>query len=136
MADVTTFVDGVQTVEHIGTKIAMAENILDFSKTPVSANDVVDALTIPKGAVLLEVGLRVIIGETGTLNIGDSDDADGFFAVQSMATAGLFLSDGVLAGNKAYADEDMIEVIPSADLDSGKISIFAIYGILESINPG
>jgi hypothetical protein len=113
-----------------------AENVLDFSDINVSSGDVVQALKIPKNALVKNVWSKVITAEGGaaTVNVGDEDDADGWdAAVNVNAEAGIIKGDGALAGGKHYTAEDTIDLVPSADLDTAKVLVVAEYTILEQV---
>lgn len=135
MATITEFVDGVQAREHIGGHLVVAENKLDFSALNVSAADVVQAVKIPAGALVMDVWLKVTTAEGGAGNtdVGDADNVDGWDVDVDINAAALTLGDGAYAGGKYYAAEDTIDLIPSVDLDTAVVTVVVAYAVLERV---
>jgi len=133
MSTVTTFVDKKQAVEMEKTILVKAENTLDFSELNVADLDVVEALDIPAGAFVFKVGVNVLTAETGSHTLGDADDADGWDTVIDTSATGVVVGDGAYAAGKLYTSADTIDLTIGADLDSGKVSVFALYAQLEDL---
>jgi len=150
MATVTTFVDGTQTTNHIGTKMVYAENKLDFSATNVSSADVVQALKIPKGAIPLMVDVKMVTAEgaTATATVGDGTDPNGYDNDINLNTTGrvCFPTRGTDAYANAtsdaepglirepYSADDTIDIVPGADLDTAVLVISCVYAISDTVS--
>lgn len=129
MATVSTFLKGAasQVGKFLGGQPVWIENKLDFSETNVSASDVVQALKLGAGAVVLRFATEVVTveGGTATANIGDGNDADGYDAAVNFNSAGLVVGDGALVGGTKYTSADTIDIVPANDLDTAVIRVMA-----------
>ena len=134
MSIITKFTDKTSPIGGVKTQVFKAERVLDFSLTPCLSGDVVQAIEVEAGDVVLSAGIKVVTGETGTVTYGDGVDPDLFVTSQSVATAGIFVANGdiLTAGSKAYAAADTLDLTLSADLDSGKIAVYAVIAKLEN----
>lgn len=135
MATVTTFVDGKQEVKLEGGMKVVSETQLDFSATNVSAADVVQAIKIPAGAIVTDVWLRVETaeGSAGNTDVGDDANVDGWDVDVDINATGLTIGDGAYVGGKYYATANTIDLIPSIDLDTAVVQVFAEYFVNEVI---
>jgi len=115
MATITSFAAGKGATQHIGGFTVINENVLDFAVTPVKSGDVVQAMKIPKNAILKDVRIEVLTVEGGaaTINVGDLTDPDGIdVAVDVNSAAGIIKADGAyMAAGKRYAATSTIDVI-------------------------
>lgn len=133
MAIISYFLKGpaTQNLKLLGGHKGVAENFLKFADNNVSASDVVEAIQIPKNAIVTHVRIEVITAEGGvvTLDVGDAVDPNGWVAAaDGNAAAGVIVGAGALATNgKRYTDVDTIDIIPSADLDTVEIYIQAEF---------
>ena len=135
MSTITSFLTGQQELKRLGGEILVAENALDFSATNVAGSDVVQAVKIPAGAIVLDVWLRVgtVEDSTATLDIGDATDPNGWDAAVDAEALALTIGDGAYAGGKYYSAADTIDIVPSAGLDTAVVQVFAKYFITEVI---
>lgn len=129
MATISTFLKGQasQVSKALGGYAFWIENKLDFSETNVSASDVVQALKLGPGAVVLRFLTEVVTAEggTATANIGDGNDADGYDATVDFNATGLVVGDGALVGGTKYAAADTIDIVPANDLDAAVVRVMA-----------
>lgn len=138
MATVTTFIDEVSSTEFLAGEATIAHNRLDFSAANVSNADVVQALQIPKGALVTAVFVHIgtVEGGVATADIGDATDPNGWDALVDLdSSAGTVTrsEDGTdaLAVGKLYTSADTIDVVPTADLDTAVIDVFAHYAVIK-----
>ncbi len=138
MATVTTFVDNVPTVKLLNDNMVKAEQTIDFSVTNVSAADVVQVLNIPKAALVTKAGCNVAVAEgaTATATFGDATTADGWDASVNLNSTGNYISTegtDTYGAGKVYTAADTLDLTVSADLDAGKVYVYAIYCIIEGL---
>ena len=140
MGIITTHVNPVG-IPHSGIKSAyVMRNRLDFSAIPVAASDVVEALKIPAGTMVLAVCTRVITAEGGTCTatVGDGDAAAGWDgSVNLNATAGTTTqsipgTDATATTGKLYAAEDTIDLTMGHTTDA---AVFDVYALCVDMNP-
>jgi hypothetical protein len=136
MAIVTSFLIGsaFSVGQNLGGNSFFAENVLDFAETSVSSGDVVQAIKVPNGAMVVGFWLECLTAEGGvaTVNLGDGGDVDGYDATVNVnSAAGVIKGDGAYVGGRRYSADDTIDVIPTADLDTAKIRVVVQYIILE-----
>lgn len=100
----------------------------DASQRNLAAADTVVIGTIPKGAYVYNAFVEVLaIDGSGTVDVGDEDDADGWVDGQSVATLGtVAIGAGTLAGGKLYtAAQSLILTAPSGvTLDTLKLRVY------------
>ena len=114
MTDYTTYSDGSPVVRSGGSnaagfpKVTIFENTFDATRRNLDADDTVEVLDIPAGTLVTDVFVQVLNGEASqTLNVGDSDDPDGWVAAADVATTGTRVrGGGALAAGKFYATGD------------------------------
>ena len=120
-------------------KLGVIENIVDYSKTPSGAGDVVQVLNVPEGFFVVMSGAEVLVAEGGTAagTFGDGATAAGYLtALDANATGykyrGLTLTEaapntvtGYSAG-KLYTAADTIDHTTTNALDAAKIRYFAV----------
>ena len=132
MSTITTFTDKSQSVELPSTYVQKNEAVINFSETACLSGDVVQCLDIPANSVVFKVGAKVLTAEAGTHTLGDGADVDGYLTALDSSSTGVSLAGGALAGGKYYSVADTIDLVLGADMDSGKVSVFALYGQLEA----
>lgn len=147
MTTYTTYTDGATVTASGGSNAAgfpavtVIENIFDAGRRNLAAADVVEVLSIPAKTKVLDLFYEVLTADaTQTINVGDGDDADGFFAAADIGTAGnkaalsLALTTGTpntvtgYSGGKFYSAADTIDItVPSGKaLDTLKIRFCAV----------
>jgi hypothetical protein len=143
MAIVTTALQAATGNSQRGRNAYMVETTIDFANHTVdpSAGDVVQAITVPAGSMILAAGLEVVTALTldndadddVTIDLGTDTEADkyvdGFDA--DAATAGTYAAaDATAAGPEVHGTAntlDMTFAATSADgISAGKIRVFAI----------
>jgi hypothetical protein len=134
MRVITAFSNKTNPVSGIKTQVFKAEQVIDFSLTPCLSGDVVECIKVEAGDIVLTAGLKVLAGETGTVEYGYGVDPNYFVTSQSVASAGIVVANGasVAAGSLAFAAADTLDLTLSADFDSGKIACYAVIAKIES----
>lgn len=132
MSTITDFNDGLNEVQVEKTLLVKSEVVLDFSITAGISGDVVSAVKVPANSLVIKAGTNVLTTETGTHTLGDAVDPDGWDTSINSANAGLTVGDGANATGKLYSSADTIDLTLGADMDSGKVVVFAIYAQLEN----
>ncbi len=106
--------------------------VWDFAKNPKVATNVLEAIYIPAGAVVLSTYFECLEpeGATCTADIGHTGgDVDGFDGTVNLnSAAGPVVGDGALQaiGGIAYAAEDTIDILLGHDTDAAKIRLTAM----------
>lgn len=138
MGTVTDFVTGKQEVKDLGTGICVTQNLLDFTKKAGASSDVVQALKIPAGALVLDVWciVRTAQGATCTATVGDGDGANSWDASTNLnATAGTVTSSlkgtDAYAVGKYYSAADTIDLVLGHTANAAKIVVCAKYAMIE-----
>lgn len=132
MSTITTISDKNSPVEYLKTVIVKDEVVVDFSKVAAVSGDIVQVLTIPANSVVIKTGVKVLTAETGTISVGLGAGTE-FDTSVNVGVTGCTIGDGSGATGTYFAAEDTIDVaLLSADLDSGKISVWAIFAQLEN----
>lgn len=134
MSTITNYTDKSQPCEVEATYQMKNEAVLDFTTVPCVSGDVVQALQIPAGAFVSNVGIKVLTAEANTVQVGDGSDADGWDANVNTGSTGVTIGDGqyITDGGKYYAAADTIDLTIASDMSSGKIAVFASYFLLEN----
>ncbi len=93
------------------------ESILRTSKFVVgealSANDVIEAVPVPEGAIITRIDLAwSAFGSGRTVDVGDAGDVDRFFDGVDVSAAGkaTLFNDGVGGFNYQYPAKDTIDI--------------------------
>lgn len=135
---VTAFTDNETAVGGIGSNVVVKEAYLDFSSTGASANEVVQAIKVGAGDVVLDVRTEVVTVEatSGTivLNVGDGSDANGFDADVDLTSAAISTTikgTDAYAVGKRYTAADTIDVESNAALDAAVIRLIAVIAKAE-----
>lgn len=107
--------------------------ILDTASVNIGAGDQWEALSIPAGTLVTEVGLLIMTAEGATMTIDvGSADPDGFLdGVNGNVESAVYnsLEDGVaaLAGGQYFPTADTIDVKFVNAADTAKVMIFCRY---------
>ena len=107
---------------------------LDFAATPVAAADVVQALDVPAGTLVLAVVTQVVTAEGGacTATVGDGAGAAAWDAsVNLNDTAGVYTSstpgtDAYATTGKLYTTADTIDLTMGHATDAAIFDVFAL----------
>jgi hypothetical protein len=145
MATLTKFVRDFPAISKEGSTQIVATNKIDFSKPGYAgaASDVVQVLSIPKGAFVRNVFVRVITaeGSTCTAKVGDGSDDDGFDAsvdlnaAANTLTAGIAGTDAYVINNigKLYTSADTIDLTLGHTTANAVIEVMAVYCLFETL---
>jgi hypothetical protein len=136
MSTITTFLTGEDAcIPASGlNKAYVIKKQLDFSDTNVLAADVVQALQIPAGTMVLNVYVEVVTAEGGTCTatVGDGAGASSWDASTDLnatagtVTAGISGTDAYALTGKVYTAEDTIDLTMGHNTDAAVINVFAI----------
>lgn len=116
----------------VAGKVTVLKNILDFKNNPAAQSDVVKALAIPAGTVVLSVCCKPTTLEGGTLTVdvgitgGDTDGwGDG---IDLNANAGTVQMSGALpaAGGVLYTTDETIDLLMNNAADAAVVEIAAL----------
>lgn len=142
MAIKTNFVDNKTTTVKIGTDQVYSENVLDFTIENAGASDVVQAIKIPKGAIVTNAGIILKVAEGGTLTaqLGDTVDPNGWVAAlfdlngAVDTTAFSLPGDAFPAlGGKLYTADTTIDLLLSANVaTTATVIVFALYSVSDN----
>jgi len=124
--------------QHFGLEgeVGFAENFLDFAANPVLAADVIQALSIPKGALVTKVICHVATAEgaTCTATVGDGDSAaawDASVNLNSATTQASLEATDTYGAGKVYTSADTIDLVMGHDTDAAKVLVLAQYVVTE-----
>lgn len=140
MAILTDFITGQQTTQDVNIRQIKAENKIDFSVKNATAGDVVQALKIPKNALVQDVFVivRTPEGAICTATVGDSDSATGWDASTNLnASAGTVTS--ALEGTdafgvgKLYTADSAILLTMGNNAATAVVTVVALYSVLEKV---
>jgi hypothetical protein len=105
-----------------------------FVSKELTSDDTGNEVTIgylPPGAYIKEVGIIVgtaFAGGTPTINIGTSDDADGFASAVAVSSVGRKLADDMTTSNDLYSTGEVtVTATLSASLTAGQGLVFVEY---------
>ena len=135
---------GVAPVSVIETEVDFAD-VLASKGAALEASDVVQAIAVPAGTIVMGVGLEVVTAAdstTLTLDVGDGTDADGYVDGADGKTVGMnyrvhTLNAGATVGltaGKAYTASDTIDITMATltgTLTTGVVRVFAIVADLD-----
>ena len=138
----TDYLNSVVT-QKLGNDLVKAENRISLAANNSVASDTIQAITIPKGALVLHVGVVINTAEGGALTaeLGDGTDPNGWDAsVDLNAAAGTQTGPTsgtdayALQGGKLYTAQDTIDLVMSAAAgDAAIFTVYAVYAMIESI---
>jgi len=128
MSTITYFTDRSAPIGGTKSVVLKKEELIDFSLSPALSGDTVTVIDIEAGDIVLSAGMKIVTGETGTVEFGYGVDDNYFITSQSVASAGIVVANGasVTAGSLAFAAADTLDLVLSADLDSAKIAVYAV----------
>lgn len=120
---------------HAGARgTVVLSNTIDCKAQGVSALDVVKALAIGAGDLVLAVVVHVLTAEGATLtvNVGDGADPDGFLAAvngNALAITGEAGTEGY-TGGKLYTEDDSIDLVFNNAASNAVIKVSALVARL------
>lgn len=141
MSTRTDYLNGI-IVKKLGNDLVLAENTINFATNNGVASDVVQAIKVPKGAYVMQVGtyLHTAEGGTQTATVGDGAGANSWDASVDLNAAGGTVTGGIpgtdayATSGKLYTAEDTIDLTMSAHAaDTAKITVFCVYAIVQAV---
>ena len=107
-------------------------DVVDFSSTTNATGDTFDVLPIPANSLVLAAGCDVLTadgaGNSGTIAVGDSVDADQYTAAATVAAAGQMTT---LDGNYAYSAADAIRLTIGTGAIDAKVRVWCCVMSLD-----
>lgn len=107
-------------------------DVVDFSSTTNASSDTFDVLPIPANSLVLAAGVDVMTadsaGNSGTIAVGDSVDADQYAAAATVAAAGQMTT---LDANYAYSSADAIRLTIGTGAINAKVRVWACVMSLD-----
>jgi hypothetical protein len=101
-------------------------DVVDFSSTTNASSDTFDVLPIPANSLVLAAGVDVLTadgaGNSGTIAVGDSVDADQYAAAATVAATGQMTT---LDANYAYSSADAIRLTIGTGAIDAKVRVWA-----------
>jgi hypothetical protein len=101
-------------------------DVVDFSSTTNASSDTFDVLPIPANSLVLAAGVDVLTadgaGNSGTIAVGDSVDADQYAAAATVAATGQMTT---LDANYAYSAADAIRLTIGTGAIDAKVRVWA-----------
>jgi hypothetical protein len=101
-------------------------DVVDFSSTTNASSDTFDVLPIPANSLVLAAGVDVLTadgaGNSGTIAVGDSVDADQYAAAATVAATGQMTT---LDANYAYSAADAIRLTIGTGAINAKVRVWA-----------
>lgn len=108
-------------------------DVVDFSSTTNAASDTFDVLPVPANSLVLAAGVDVLTadsaGNSGTIAVGDSVDADQYAAAATVAAAGQMTT---LDANYAYSSADAIRLTIGTGAINAKVRVWACVMSLDA----
>jgi len=112
--------------------VRIASEVVDFSSTTNAAADTFDVIGIPANTMVLAAGVDVLTADTagnsGTIALGDSADADQYVAAATVAAAGQM---AILAAPFANSSADAIRVTVGTGAINAKVRVWATMVSLD-----
>lgn len=138
MAIISTFVDDQQIVKKLTNDVVTVQNRLNFSTTNASAADVIEAVKVPKGAMVLRVATYVSTAEgaAATADVGDGTDPNGYNDACDLNATGMetsITSTDAYNEGKLYAVDDTIDLTLGHDMDACIVDVIAEYMIIAPL---
>jgi hypothetical protein len=101
-------------------------DVVDFSSTTNASSDTFDVLPIPANSLVLAAGVDVLTadgaGNSGTIAVGDSVDADQYAAAATVAATGQMTT---IDANYAYSSADAIRLTIGTGAINAKVRVWA-----------
>jgi hypothetical protein len=107
-------------------------DVVDFSSTTNATSDTFDVLPIPANSLVLAAGVDVLTadgaGNSGTIAVGDSVDADQYAAAATVAATGQMTT---LDANYAYSAADAIRLTIGTGAINAKVRVWCCVMSLD-----
>ena len=107
-------------------------DVVDFSSTTNATGDTFDVLPIPANSLVLAAGVDVLTadgaGNSGTIAVGDSVDADQYAAAATVAATGQMTT---LDANYAYSAADAIRLTIGTGAINAKVRVWCCVMSLD-----
>ena len=107
-------------------------DVVDFSSTTNADTDTFDVLPIPANSLVLAAGVDVLTaddaGNSGTITVGDSVDADQYVAAATVAATGQMTT---IDANYAYSSADAIRLTIGTGAINAKVRVWACVMSLD-----
>lgn len=107
-------------------------DVVDFSSTTNASGDTFDVLPIPANSLVLAAGIDKLVadsaGNSGTMALGDSVDADQYVAAAAGTGTGQMVT---LDANFAYSSADAIRLTIGSGAINGKVRVWACVMTLD-----
>jgi hypothetical protein len=101
-------------------------DVVDFSSTTNASSDTFDVLPIPANSLVLAAGVDVLTadgaGNSGTIAVGDSVDAQQYVSAATVAATGQMTT---LDANYAYSSADAIRLTIGTGAINAKVRVWA-----------
>ena len=101
-------------------------DVVDFSSTTNASSDTFDVLPIPANSLVLAAGVDVLTadgaGNSGTIIVGDSVDAQQYVSAATVAATGQMTT---LDANYAYSSADAIRLTIGTGAINAKVRVWA-----------
>ncbi len=137
----TDYLSGI-VAQKLGNDLIKAENTISLAAKNSVASDVIQAIAVPKGAYVMQVGvyLKTAEGVALTATVGDGagaaawDASTDLNAAAGTVTGGVPGTDAYATSGKLYTAADTIDLTMSAAAgDAAVFTVFAIYAIIEAV---
>ena len=107
-------------------------DVVEFSSTTNASGDTFDVLPVAANSLVLAAGVDVMTADTagnsGTIAVGDSVDADQYAAAATVAAAGQMTT---LDANYAYSSADAIRLTIGTGAINAKVRVWACVMSLD-----
>lgn len=128
--------------QKLGNDLVKAENTISLASNNSVASDVIQAITVPKGAFVTHVGvyLKTAEGAALTATVGDGAGANSWDASVDLnaaagtVTGGVPGTDAYATSGKLYTAQDTIDLTMSAAAgDAAVFTVYAVYALIEAV---
>ena len=133
MADYNSNITSTNIPAKRGSSIPrVISDVVDFSSTTNASGDTFDVLPIPANSLVLAAGVDVLTadgaGNSGTIAVGDSVDADQDAAAATVAATGQMTT---LDANYAYSAADAIRLTIGTGAIDAKVRVWCCVMSLD-----
>jgi len=133
MADYNSNITSTNIPAKRGSSIPrVISDVVDFSSTTNASGDTFDVLPIPANSLVLAAGVDVLTadgaGNSGTIAVGDSVDADQYAAAATVAATGQMTT---LDANYAYSAADAIRLTIGTGAIDAKVRVWCCVMSLD-----
>lgn len=124
MATLTHITDKKVAGNSLPGKVITVSEVIDFSAKGAASGDIVQALNVKAGQIVLRAGLNVntVEGSTATAKLGDGADDDRYGASINLNAA---TTQSQSTASFKYAADDTIDIVAGAALANAKVTVWA-----------